>query len=160
MDRISEKSYLAYDDMITILNELVEMNIKDITKKDINGVLDIIPDLRENSIDDLNSLVKRKILKMSLSNIKLFVNDIFDALEKFFKVLVDEDEPSSVKFGAMSLAVEELRKLGKKLKTQKKIKPSEEWKKSYKETRSRLLKIYKEGGKPALVDELKKMGII
>ena len=160
VDRISEKSYLAYDDMITILNELVEMNIKDITKKDINGVLDIIPDLRENSIDDLNSLVKRKILKMSLSNIKLFVNDIFDALEKFFKVLVDEDEPSSVKFGAMSLAVEELRKLGKKLKTQKKIKPSEEWKKSYKETRSRLLKIYKEGGKPALVDELKKMGII
>ena len=81
-------------------------------------------------------------------------------MEKFFKVLVDEDEPSSVKFGAMSLAVEELRKLGKKLKTQKKIKPSEEWKKSYKETRSRLLKIYKEGGKPALVDELKKMGII
>lgn len=160
VDRISEKSYLAYDDMITILNELVEMNIKDITKKDINGVLDIIPDLRKNSIDDLNSLVKRKILKMSLSDIKSFVNDIFDALEKFFKVLVDEDEPSSVKFGAMSLAVEELRKLGKKLKTQKKIKPSEEWKKSYKETRSRLLKIYKEGGKPALVDELKKMGII
>ena len=160
VDRISEKSYLAYDDMITILNELIEMNIKDITKKDINGVLDIIPDLRENSIDDLNSLVKRKILKMSLSNIKLFVNDIFDALEKFFKVLVDEDELSSVKFGAMSLAVEELRKLGKKLKTQKKIKPSEEWKKSYKETRSRLLKIYKEGGKPALADELKKMGII
>lgn len=160
VDRISEKSYLAYDDMISILNELVEMNIKDITKKDINGVLDIIPDLRENSIDDLTSLVKRKILKMSVSNIKSFVDDIFDALEKFFKVLVDEDEPSSVKFGAMSLAVEELRKLGKKLKTQKKIKPSDEWKKSYKETRSRLIKIYKEGGKPALVDELKKMGII
>ena len=35
VDRISEKSYLAYDDMITILNELIEMNIKDITKKDI-----------------------------------------------------------------------------------------------------------------------------
>ena len=54
VDRISEKSYLAYDDMITILNELIEMNIKDITKKDINGVLDIITDLRENYIDDLN----------------------------------------------------------------------------------------------------------
>lgn len=158
IDRISESTYIVYGNMISILDKLTEMNIKDITKITISGVFDIIPDMKTNSINDLNKLVKNKILKLSKSDIKSFVNDVYDALEKFFNVLIDEDETSSVKFGAMSFAVEELRKLGKKLKSQKKIHPSKEWKDAYKDTRSKLIKIYKEGGKDALKSELEKMG--
>ena len=159
IDRISESTYIVYGNIISILDKLIEMNIKDITKTNINGVLDIIPEMRINSINDLNKLVKNKILKLSKLDIKSFVNDVYDALEKFFNILIDEDEPSSVKFGAMSFAVEELRKLGKKLKSQKKIHPSKEWKDAYKDTRSKLIKIYKESGKDALKSELAKMGL-
>jgi hypothetical protein len=50
-------------------------------------------------------------------------------------------------------AVDYLRRLEKKLRLQKKIKASEEWKKSYKETRKKLIDIYKEKGADALFNE-------
>lgn len=159
IDRISEKTYLSFDDMIKVLDVLCERDITEILPMDIKGVNDLIPDIVDNVCEDLNTLAERKILKMSESDIKTFVDDVFDALKRFFNIVIDEDEPSSVKFGAMSLAVEELRKLGKKLKTQKKIKPSEEWKKSYKETRKRLIDIFRKGGKSALKDEIEKLGV-
>jgi hypothetical protein len=49
--------------------------------------------------------------------------------------------------------VDYLRRLEKKLRLQKKIKASEEWKKSYKETRKKLIDIYKEKGADALFNE-------
>lgn len=159
IDRINEKTYLTLDKAIKTLDELVKIDIKDIVLMDVKEIMDLIPELQSNFNDDLNTLVKKKILKWSKTEINDFTIEVFGALERFFKVLTKESEPSSVKFGAMSLAVEELRKLGKKLKTQKKIKPSEEWKKSYKETKDKLIKIYKEKGREALEDELMKLGV-
>lgn len=159
VDRISEETYLSLDTIIPILDNLSEKNIQDITKSDINEVFDLLDEIRENVINDLLKLDTMKIVKISKSGADSFTKDIFDSVKKFFDVLVDEDEPSSVKFGAMSLAVEELRKLGKKLKSQKKIKPSKEWIDTYKETKKRLIDIYKKGGKEALAKEIRKMGV-
>ena len=151
IDRISNETNLTLVDINKELNELVDINISLISLNDIKSVFDFIT-------YDLKKLKKRRILSMSKEEIDKFINDVFDALSNFFKVIVDEKEPSSVKFGAMSLAVEELRKLGKKLKSKKVIKASKEWKDSYKSTRDRLIKIYKEKGKDALKDEVDKMG--
>lgn len=159
IDRIGEKTYLSFDKMVEVLDTLCDREINEIIPEDIEEVNDLIPEIVSNVCEDLNKLNERKILKISESESETFVNEVFDALKRFFKIVIDEDEPSSVKFGAMSLAVEELRKLGKKLKTQKKIRPSEEWKKSYKETRKKLIDAYKKGGKEGLKDELDKLGI-
>ena len=156
VDRIGTSTYEALSRSIEILDKIVEINIADITPDDVKDVIDIIPELNSNFEKDLAVLVKHRIIKLPKKERIVFVNNVFDALEKFFNVVVS-DEPSSVKFGAMSLAVEELRKLGKMLKSQKKIKTSEEWKKGYSETKSKLYKIYKEKGKEALMDELSKM---
>lgn len=158
IDRISEDTYLIFDKAIDDINKLTDKNISDIELSDVNGIIDLIPELKESVGKDLKKLKKRKILKMSDSEIETFINDIFNDLEQFFKILLDDKEPSSVKFGHMSLAVEGLRQLGKKLKTKKIIKASKEWKKAYKETREKLIKIYKEKGKDAVKDEIEKMG--
>lgn len=158
IDRISESTYLVLNSVIGVLDKLVEMNISDINSEDVSGIIDLIPDIKSEMNNDLKNLKKRKILNMSIDEINVFTNDVFEALEKFFKVLIDEDEPSSVKFGAMSLAVEELRKLGKKLKTKRKIIASKEWKDAYKKTRADLIRIYKEKGKEALKDEVERLG--
>ena len=159
IDRISNETFETLGKSIEILDKIVEVPVQDMTLADIKGVVDLIPTMRKNSTKDLQTLVDKKILKWDKDKIDSFIKDVYDALDKFFKVLIDEDEPSSVKFGAMSLAIEELRNLGKKLKSQKKITPSEEWKKSYKETRERLIKIYKKEGKFALKSELEKLGV-
>ena len=159
ISRISEKTYLSFNEIISILEKLVEKNIQDITSSDIEGVSLSLSEIHTNINEDLDNLIKKKIIKWTKEDVREFTKEIFKSVKNFFKVLVDESEPASVKFGAMSLAVEELRKLGKKLKSQKKIKPSEEWLKSYKDTRAKLIKIYKEGGKEALSDELLKLGV-
>ncbi len=159
IDRISLETSTSFDKAIEILDELTDKSISDINVSDVKDMFDLIPEIKSNVDKDLIKLKKRKILSMSKEEIDGFTNEVFNALDRFFKVLLDEDEPSSVKFGAMSLAVEELRKLGKKLKTQRKIKANKEWKDAYKKTRDELIKIYKEKGKDALKSELEKRGL-
>lgn len=160
IDRISEKTYDDLNRGIHVLDKIIEVNIGDIVLMDVKEFMDLIPVLQSDMTDDLKKLKKKKILKMEDSDINDFTIEVFGALERFFKVLITEDEPNSVKFGAMSLAVNELRKLGKKLKTQKKIKPSKEWKEGYKETKEKLMKIYKEKGRDGVISELSKMGMM
>ena len=159
IDRIGSETFMVINDMIEILDKLCEKPIVDITTSDLKGVDKLIEKMIILFDDDLHNLVDRKILDWDKMKIKNFVRDVFSSLDSFFKVLIDEDEPSSVKFGAMSNAVGKLRLLGKTLKTQKKIKPTEEWKKGFESTKARLINIYKKRGKEALKAELRKLGV-
>lgn len=155
--RISEETFDTFNEIIEEFDRLGDMNISIITDDDISTALKIIPRLNKNIKGDLEMLIKERIIKKKDVDVNSFSDDVFDALSKFLKVVIDEDEPASVKYGAMSNAVMELRKLGKLLKTKRKIRASEKYKKAYAETRNKLVKIYKEKGVEALIDEIKKL---
>lgn len=156
--RIQPETFATLLEIIEILGKLIEKPITEITSKDVKGIERITERLRIIFEDDLHNLVDKEILEWDKKKIKEFIKNVFDAVDKFFKILIT-DEPSSIKFGALSLAVGKLRELGKVLKTQRKIKPTEEWKKGYEATKNKLINIYKKKGKMALKAELKKMGV-
>ena len=157
--RISNRTGKTLDKVIEVLDTLSNKTISDVIESDIKSIRTMLSEPKVCFSIDLRKLTKDKLLKMTEGEINKFLDDVFNDIDKFFGVVLDEDEPTSVKFGAMSLAVEGLRKLGKKLKVQKKIKPSAEWKEAYKSERARLIRIYKTEGKGALAAELKKMGM-
>ena len=157
--RISNRTGKTLDKVIEVLDTLSNKTISDVIESDIKSIRTMLSEPKVCFSIDLIKLTKDKLLKMTEGEINKFLDDVFNDIDKFFGVVLDEDEPTSVKFGAMSLAVEGLRKLGKKLKVQKKIKPSAEWKEAYKSERARLIRIYKTEGKGALAAELKKMGM-
>ena len=157
--RISNRTGKTLDKVIEVLDTLSNKTISDVIESDIKSIRTMLSEPKVCFSIDLIKLTKDKLLKMTEGEINKFLDDVFNDIDKFFGVVLDEDEPTSVNFGAMSLAVEGLRKLGKKLKVQKKIKPSAEWKEAYKSERARLIRIYKTEGKGALAAELKKMGM-
>jgi hypothetical protein len=155
--RISSDTCDTLYSMRQAMTELTEKKVTDLVHEDVEEVVSYIPTLKKDLTEDFDKLIDDKILKWEKREIPTFLDDVFKDVSHFFDIIGDEDETPGAKFGAMSLAVDGLRRLGKKLKTQKKIKASEEWKKAYKETRKKLIDIYKEKGADALFDEAEKL---
>lgn len=160
IDRISEHTAEILTEICSELNAIVNVPINELTKDNLKLVVDLLPELKSSLVADFQKIVRRRIIVgWRKPEIITWVNERFEDLERFFNVLFDESEPNSVKFGAMSSAVKNMRLVGKKLKTQKKVVASEEWKKGYKEMRDKLVKLYKEGGKEAVEKEIEKSGL-
>ena len=158
---ICENSYNIMQEIVDILNPITELNFSDITKDNINGLEPCLLQLEESLFTDFKKLLDNKIIIYKTED------DIKKELKKSFKAvkwsileqLVNSDIKDSSKISSLRYASEALRTIGRILKTKKKYRASDEFKKGYREMRDELMSLFKKDKKEVL-KKIYDMGLI
>lgn len=159
--RLSSESFGYCDELIEMVKPLLEKpTIKEtgdeIKTIGISKFKDCIDKLTDSLYGDLMRLKKDKILddrdeKYFDEICEKFRRDNLVLFKSFVKNMEETELVSKAK-----IAISSLRRIGKELHRQKKVRPSKEYKKAYEEEYERLRKIYVELGEKGLKKELEK----
>ena len=157
--KISDETSEVIESICNILEPLLAVNVNDIKKDDVIGIIDLIPQFKELIIVDLYKLIDDKyIVSLTKEKMKSNIEESFSIISKCFNDLYNTEYDETIKGGSIASAVEELGVIGRYLRTPKKYRPSDEFKKAYMEEMERLTKIRTELGKKGIVKELKDLG--
>lgn len=152
---ISDKTDELLGKCIDDLEPLTEKKFSDMKKKDMKNLVDHLNGLYESLLPDLVKLIEDEtILNKTEEDMQKILDDIFEtvfnALNRIFDPGLDDDAKGSL----IKAAAMKLRNIGKILKTQKKWRVGDDFKKGYIEEMKRLMQIRKDGGDEALFKEL------
>lgn len=158
---VCKKSYDIMNDIVKILDPITEKNISEVTNNDVDDLKPLFPKLKDSIFTDLKALIDNKtILTLTEDDILKILDNIFKSVENtFFKHLLNANMNDDKKIGSLFGAAQDMRKIGKLLKTQKKYKASDEFKEGYREARDELLAIFKKDKKECL-KKLYELGIL
>jgi len=157
--RASGKTSNICEELINILDILLkESSIEKIGEKikeiGFDKIKETIESLKESLFEDLMKLLKKKVLfdrdEDFLKDIcDSFYNDSIDMFKSFEEGLSETEIGSKIK-----IAISSIRRIGKELHRQSKVRPSKEYKEAYDEEYNKLRKIYMELGEKGLKKEL------
>lgn len=154
-ERASAETAEGCQNIMDIVEPLLSKSIGEITKDDVGGYEEYFGELKESLLSDLRVLKDAKII---LRRDDAYFVRITDEFYKFNKELFDNllksDMTETLLVGLVSSAIDSIRLIGKNLHTTAKYRPSDEYRKAYKEEYDKLCKIYKELGKKGLKKEL------
>lgn len=154
-ERASAETAEGCQNIMDIVEPLLSKSIGEITKDDVGGYEEYFGSLKESLLSDLRVLKDAKII---LRRDDAYFVRITDEFYKFNKELFDNilksDMTETLLVGLVSSAIDSIRLIGKNLHTTAKYRPSDEYRKAYKEEYDKLCKIYKELGKKGLKKEL------
>lgn len=141
--------------IMDIVEPLLSKTIVEITKDDISGYEKYFGSLRESLLSDLRVLKDAKIiLRRDDDYFVRITNEFYKYNTELFENLSDPEMTETLLAGLVSSAIDSIRLVGKNLHTTAKYRPSDEYRKAYKEEYDKLCKIYKELGKKGLKKEL------
>lgn len=158
-ERLSAESYHCCGEIIEIVETLVVKKTIEETTKEISSIgletfKNLFKKLSSNLHKDLMELKKEKVL---IDRDESFFDDICGRFERdnyeLFKSFTDELNETEL-VSKVKIAISSIRRIGKELHRQKKVRPSEEYKAAYKEEYNRLREIYLELGEKGLRREL------
>ena len=159
IERVSEETHVISKDMAEKIRDLLEIPLEEIKAKDIEGIIAKCSDLGNSLSDDLIYLYDNDIItKYSSSELKSAANDAADKIKNALEMSVNPSVGMAEKNSAMVDALDSLNEVGKLLRTTKKTKPSDEFKRVYKEETKRLTGILKKFGADVLKEHLTDMG--
>lgn len=157
--RLSKKSFDCCINLLEIIEPLLsKITIEEIGKQiesiGISNYEKCIENLKNNLFTDLMDLKGEKVLwdrdeKFLKDICNQFYNDNLDLFNSFIEGLSETEMVSKV-----SIALSSIKKIGKELHRQAKVRPSKEYKEEYAKEYNRLRKIYMELGKKGLRREL------
>lgn len=159
--RLSDKSSNYCEKLIGMIeplleNETIEKTAEAIKKTGLDNFEKEFKELTKSLHDDLMILKEEKIL---FDRNEDFINEICDSFENdnivLFKSYIDGINETEL-ISKIQIAISSIRRIGKELHRQKKVRPSDEYTKAYKEEFEKLRKIYVESGKKGLERELVK----
>lgn len=157
--RLSDLSYEHCETIIKIVEPLIENATIEKTAEAIKSIgvekyKDAFKKLSSSLRSDLMRLKKDKVL---MDRDESFFDEICEKFEKdncnLFESFVDGLNETLL-VSKVSIAISSLRRIGKELHRQLKVRPSDEYKKAYKDEYERLRKIYVELGEKGLREEL------
>lgn len=143
------------------LEILTEKTFGEMKKKDMKNLVDNLNGLYDSLLPDLVKLIEDEtILQKTEDDMKKFLDNVFETVFNALKKIFDPGLDDDAKGALIKAAAMKLRNIGKLLKTQKKWRVGDDFKKGYIEEMKRLMKIRKEGGDEALLKELLDKGVI
>ena len=158
---ISEDTKDILDHCIDATEVLTEKKFSDMKKSDMKDVSDYFGRLKKSLLPDLVALIKDEtILTKTEEDMKNIINKVFEHIYTAFRRIFDPSIDDEARSSLIRMAAQKLRIIGKLLKTQKKWRVGDDFKKAYTDEMKRLMDIRKEGGDEALFKELYEMGVI
>lgn len=154
-ERASATTAELCQNVMDMVEPLLSKGIADITESDISGYKDIFGKLRDSLYSDLMVLKDAKIIiKRDEPYLKRITDEFYKFNVELFDNLLKTDMSKTVLVGIIATAIDSIRLVGKNLHTTAKYRPSDEYRKAYKEEYDKLRKIYKELGEKGLRKEL------
>ena len=159
-DLVCKKSYDLMENIVNILDNLTEIELSKITKNDVKDLKTYLSKLKDSLFTDLKALLDNKtILHKTEDDLHRVLDGVFEFVERTFFVHLISSISDDEKISIIKNAVQQLRIIGKILKTQKSWRASDEFKEGYREKRDELLSLFKKDKKAAL-ETLYNMGIL
>lgn len=158
-ERLSAESYDCCGKIIKLVETLIVKKTIEETAKEISTIgletfKNLFKELSSYIHKDLMELKKKKVL---IDRDESFFDDICGRFERdnyvLFKSFTDGLSETEL-ISKIKIAISSIRRIGKELHRQMKVRPSEEYKKAYKEEYNRLREIYLELGEKGLRREL------
>ena len=145
---IADKAF-TYTEVHELVSGMSLKELKGLFRESETALYNNLIDLKEAGIlwDGDESYFRRISHRFNEENVKLF-----EALQHE----MNETETAS----HIKIAISAIRKVGKELHRQAKMRPSDEFKEEYNKEYKRLYKIFKELGKKGLTKELEKLGVL
>ena len=161
VDLISQKTMEILTKCIEDLDPLTAKKFDEFKKSDLKDISKHLDELKESLLPDLVELINNEtILQKTEDDMKELLDSVFEYIFNAFRRIFDPALDDDAKGSLMKMAAQKLRIVGKILKTQKKWKVGEDFKKAYIDEIKRLMKIRKDGGDEALMKELIDLGVI
>lgn len=157
--RLSDESYKYCGEIIRMVEPLLE----NITIEDIANAIKLTGlEKFKNTFDKLSSSLHKDLMRLKEDKVlfdrdKSYFDDICGRFNKDNYMLFQsftEDNNETELISKVKIAISSIRRIGKELHRQQKVRPSEEYKKAYKDEYERLRKIYVELGEKGLRKEL------
>jgi hypothetical protein len=157
--RLSDESYKYCDEIIRMIRPLLENT----TIEDTANAIKLTGlEKFKNTFDKLSSSLHKDLMRLKEDKVlfdrdKSYFDDICGRFNKDNYMLFQsftEDNNETELISKVKIAISSIRRVGKELHRQQKVRPSEEYKKAYKEEYERLRKIYVELGEKGLRREL------
>jgi hypothetical protein len=159
-DLVCKKSYDLMENIVNILDKLTEIELSKITKNDVKDLKTYLSKLKDSLFTDLKALLDNKtILHKTEDDLHRVLDGVFEFVERTFFVHLISSITDDEKISVIKNAVQQLRIIGKILKTQKSWRASDEFKEGYREKRDELLTLFNKD-KKATLETLYNMGIL
>lgn len=161
IDLISEKTLGILNDCMADLEVLTEKTFGDMKKSDMKSISANLDKLKDSLLPDMVKLIENETILQKTEEDMQHILDVtfdhvFNAFRRIFDTTIDDDAKGSL----MKMAAQKMRTIGKVLKTQKKWRVGDDFKKGYMDEMKRLMELRKEGGDEALFKELFDKGVI
>lgn len=158
---ISEETKDILEKCIDATEVLTEKKFSDMKKRDMKDVSDFFGELKKSLLPDMVALIEDEtILNKTEEDMQDILNSVFEVVYNAFRRIFDTTIDDAAKGALIKMAAQKLRIIGKVLKTQKKWRVGDDFKKAYMDEMKRLMEIRKEGGDEALFKELYDAGVI
>ena len=158
---ISEETKDILEKCIDATEVLTEKKFSDMKKRDMKDVSDFFGELKKSLLPDMVALIEDEtILNKTEEDMQDILNSVFEVVYNAFRRIFDTTIDDAAKGALIKMAAQKLRIIGKVLKTQKKWRVGDDFKKGYMDEMKRLMEIRKEGGDEALFKELYDAGVI
>ena len=152
---ISEETKDILEKCIDATEVLTEKKFSDMKKRDMKDVSDFFGELKKSLLPDMVALIEDEtILNKTEEDMQDILNSVFEVVYNAFRRIFDTTIDDAAKGALIKMAAQKLRIIGKVLKTQKKWRVGDDFKKAYMDEMKRLMEIRKEGGDEALFKEL------
>ena len=161
IDLISDGTAEILQKCIDAVDVLTGIKLSDMKKRDMKDVSDAFGELKTSLLPDLVALIENEtILQKTEDDMKHLLDTIFEHVYNAFRRIFDTTIDDEAKASLLKMAAQKLRTIGKVLKTQKKWRVGEDFKRAYREEMKRLMDLRKSGGDEALMKELLDLGVI
>lgn len=157
--RVSEETSEISRDIAKGIQKILDIPVEDIKIETVKPFIDMLPSLGESLKKDLIILYdKHIILDKTTSELNDSVDKTIDSITNALSTVADSSTDISKKMEVVVKSLGDINEIGRMLRTKKRTRPSEEFKKAYKKEMERLTKLAKEKGKEEIAKHLKDMG--